>query len=541
MPGKEIVLGADARSRLREGIDVVAETLKGTLGPRGRNVVVEKKFGSPEVVSDGVSIAREIDLEDHVMNMGAQLLKEASRKTNDDAGDGTTTSTVLAQAIIREGFKNVAAGADPMAIKRGLEFAMESIRASIKEQSTPVRNNEQIASVAVLSAHDEEIGALIADVMEKTGKNGVITVDESKSIHHETEFVEGLQIDRGFVSPYFVTNAERMEVILEGPEILITTRKISALADIMPVLESVAQAKKELLILADDVDGEALAVLVVNKIRGTLHSVAVKAPEFGDLRKALLEDIAILTGGTVISEELGRTMDSVKPEDLGRCTRVIVKRDTTTIIGGAGNPERIAARKKEIEAQIKEATSDYDKEKFQKRLAKLSGGVAVLKVGAATEMELKEKKLRVEDALEAARSAVEEGIVAGGGTVLIRAAQGLNDLKADSADEQTGIRILQAALSEPTRIIAANSGFEGGVILAEISRNSDRDFGFDAGSGKFGNMIEMGIVDPAKVTRCAVENAVSVAGMILTTEALIADLPEKAGASLPPPGAEMDY
>jgi chaperonin GroEL len=541
MPAKDLKFGEDARARLKEGVDILANTVKVTLGPRGRNIIVDKKFGPPQVNSDGVTIAKEIDLEDPFENMGAQLLKEASKKTNDDAGDGTTTSTVLAQAIIGEGFKNVAAGADPMALKRGMEKAMETVRASIKKQSTPVKGNEQIINVAVLSSHDDEMGALIAGVMEKVGKDGVITVDESKSLSYETEYVEGMQFDRGFLSPYFVNNADTQEAVLENPYILITDGKVSAVADMLPVLEKVLQAKRPLLLIAEDVEGEALATLVVNKLRGTLNIAAVKAPGFGDRRKAMLQDIAILTSATVISNETGRKLDSATLDDLGKCDRVVVKKEDTTIVGGTGSKSAISGRMKEIQAQIEDTTSDYDREKLQERLAKLSGGVAIIRVGAATEIEMKEKKQRVEDALEATRAAVEEGIVPGGGTVLIRAADELAKLKLDNDDEQTGVDILRKSLTSPIRVIAANSGFEGAVILEKVSESKKKNFGFDAGKGAFGDMLEMGIIDPAKVTRAAVENAVSVAGMILTTEALITEQEDKNPPPGMPPGGGMDF
>jgi len=542
MAAKDLKFSDDARSRLKEGIDVLADTLKSTLGPRGRNVIVDKKFGPPQVNSDGVTIAKEIDLEDPFANMGAQLLKEVSKKTNDDAGDGTTTSTVLAQAIIAEGFKNVAAGADPMALKRGMEIGMEAVRSSIAGQSTQVNSKDQIENVAILSSHDDEMGSLISDVMDKVGKDGVITVDESKSLSYETEFVEGMQIDRGFLSPYFVTNSDRQEAVLDDPYVLITSQKISAISDLLPVLEKVLQSNKNILVIAEDVEGEALATLVVNKLRGTLNVAAVKAPGFGDRRKAMLEDIAILTGGTVISEEVGRKLDSVTLDDLGKCKQVVVKKDDTTFVDGDGSVDKINGRKAEIETQIAETTSDYDREKLQERLAKLSGGVAILRVGAATEVEMKEKKQRMEDALSATRAAVEEGIVPGGGTVLIRAAAALADVKSDNDDEQTGIDVLRKALVAPIKVIAANSGFEGAVILANVSENSDKNYGFDAHKGVYGDMLELGIVDPAKVTRAAVENAVSVAGMILTTEALISEkdepMPMPAGG---PPGGDMGF
>ena len=544
MAAKDLKFGDDARARLKEGIDTLADTLKSTLGPRGRNVIVDKKFGPPQVNSDGVTIAKEIDLEDPFANMGAQLLKEVSKKTNDDAGDGTTTSTVLAQAIIAEGFKNVTAGADPMAIKRGMEIAMASVRESIAGLSIPVDSKEQIESVAILSSHDDEMGTLISDVMDKVGKDGVITVDESKSLSYETEFVEGMQIDRGYLSPYFVNTSERQEAVLNDPYVLITSQKISAISDLLPVLEKVLQTNKNILVIAEDVEGEALATLVVNKLRGTLNVAAVKAPGFGDRRKAMLEDSAILTGGTVISEEIGRKLDTVTLDDLGKCKQVVVSKDETTFVDGDGSADALKGRKAEIEAQISDTSSDYDREKLQERLAKLSGGVAILKVGAATEIEMKEKKQRMEDALSATRAAVEEGIVPGGGTVLIRAAAGLSKVKSDNADEQTGINVLRKSLIAPIKVIAANSGYEGAVILAKVSENKDKNFGFDAHKGEYGDMVTMGIVDPAKVTRAAVENAVSVAGMILTTEALISEKDEPMMPPMPgggAPGGDMGF
>ena len=539
MAAKDLKFGSDARTRLKAGIDVLANTVKVTLGPKGRNIIVDKKFGPPQVNSDGVTIAKEIDLEDSFENMGAQLIKEASKNTNDDAGDGTTTSTVLAQALISEGFKVVAAGADPMAIKRGIDKALQSVRESIAKQSTPVSGKDQIASVATLSSHDDEMGNLIANVMDKVGKDGVITVDESKTLDYETDYVEGMQIDRGFLSPYFVTSPDTQEAVLENPYILITDGKISAVSDMVPVLEKVLQAKKPLLVIAEDVEGEALATLVVNKLRGTINVAAVKAPGFGDRRKAMLQDIAILTGGNVVSEEVGRKLDSATLDDLGKCARIVVKKDDTTFVDGEGAKEEISGRVKEINSQIEETTSDYDREKLQERLAKLSGGVAILRVGAATEIEMKEKKQRVEDALSATRAAVESGIVPGGGTVLIKSSAALETFKLKAADETVGVDILKKALLEPIRVIAENSGYEGAVILEKVASSKVQNFGFDAQAGKYGDMISMGIVDPAKVTRAAVENATSVAGMILTTEALIADLPEKdppMGGGMPPGG-----
>ena len=539
MAAKDLKFGSDARTRLKTGIDVLADTVKVTLGPKGRNIIVDKKFGPPQVNSDGVTIAKEIDLEDSFENMGAQLLKEASKNTNDDAGDGTTTSTVLAQALISEGFKVVAAGADPMAIKRGIDKALQSVRESIAKQSTPVSGKDQIANVATLSSHDDEMGNLIANVMDKVGKDGVITVDESKTLDYETDYVEGMQIDRGFLSPYFVTSPDTLEAVLDNPYILITDGKISAVSDMVPVLEKVLQAKKHLLVIAEDVEGEALATLVVNKLRGTINVAAVKAPGFGDRRKAMLQDIATLTCGNVVSEEVGRKLDSATLDDLGKCARIVVKKDDTTFVDGEGAKEEIIGRVKEINSQIEETTSDYDREKLQERLAKLSGGVAILRVGAATEIEMKEKKQRVEDALSATRAAVEAGIVPGGGTVLIKSSSALETFKLKAADEHVGVEILKKALLEPIRVIAENSGYEGAVILEKVASSKVQNFGFDAQAGKYGDMISMGIVDPAKVTRAAVENATSVAGMILTTEALIADIPEKdppMGGGMPPGG-----
>ena len=543
MAAKELKFSDDARARLKAGIDVLADTLKPTLGPRGRNVIVDKKFGPPQVNSDGVTIAKEIDLEDPFENMGAQLLKEVSKKTNDDAGDGTTTSTVLAQAIIAEGFKNVAAGTDPMALKRGMDIGMAAVRESIANQSTPVDSKDQIESVAILSSHDPEMGSLISDVMERVGKDGVITVDESKSLSYETEFVEGMQIDRGFLSPYFVTNPERQESVLADPYVLITSQKISAISDLLPVLEKVLQTNKNVLVIAEDVEGEALATLVVNKLRGTLNVAAVKAPGFGDRRKAMLEDIAILTGGTVISEEIGRKLETVTLDDLGKCKQIVVSKDETTFVDGDGSADALKGRISEIETQIADTSSDYDREKLEERKAKLSGGVAILKVGAATEIEMKEKKQRMEDALSATRAAVEEGIVPGGGTVLIKASELLRGVTSDDNDEQTGIDVLKRSLLAPIRVIAANSGHEGAVILSKVENNDEINYGFDAHKGEYGDMVKMGIVDPAKVTRAAVENAVSVAGMILTTEALISErdepMPPMPGG--PPGGGDMGF
>jgi chaperonin GroEL len=534
---KQLAFSEDARAAMKRGIDIMSNTVGVTLGPRGRNVVLDKKFGPPQVSSDGVSIAKEIELEDPFENMGAQLLKEAASKTADVAGDGTTTATVLAQAIIHEGFRNIAAGADSMALKRGIEKGVVALRKAVEDMATPVAGSTQIAQVAALSAHDEEMGRLIAEVMEKVGKDGVITVEESKGIGHEQEFVEGMQIDRGYISPYFVTNQDQMETDLEDPYILITDKKVSAVADLLPALEKILQIGKNLVLVAEDVEGEALATLVVNKLRGTLNALAIKAPGFGDRRKAMLEDIAVLTGGTVISEEVGRKLDSVTAEDLGRARRVISTKDDTTFVDGAGSEDTIQGRIKQIRAQIEETTSDFDREKLQERLAKLSGGVAIMKVGAATEVELKEKKLRLEDALSATRAAVEEGIVPGGGLALIRSRKALETVKAEG-DELTGVNILKKALEAPMKLIAENTGVPGEVILAK-SDESEGDWGYDAESGEFTHLLERGIIDPAKVTRAAIENASSVAAMVLTTESLITDVKEAAPAM--PAAPPMDY
>ena len=532
---KQLMFSEEARRKLKEGLDVLAETVKPTLGPKGRNVVLDKKFGPPQVCSDGVTIAREVELEDPFENMGAQLIKEAASKTNDSAGDGTTTAVVLAQAIIHEGFKNVAAGADPMALKRGIEKSVAAIKQEVDKMSTPVEGKSQIAQVATLSAHEDEIGNLIAEVMEKVGKDGVITVEESRGLLYEVEYVEGMQIDRGYISPYFISNSERMEAVLDDPYVLITDRKISAVSDVLPVLEKVLQVTKNIVIVAEDIEGEALATLVVNKLRGTLSIVGVKAPGFGDRRKQMLEDMAVLTGGTVISEEMGRKLESAEVEDLGRARRVVASKEDTTIVEGHGSVEEIQNRINALKVQIEESTSDFDREKLQERMAKLAGGVAIIKVGAATEIELREKKLRVEDALSATRAAVEEGIVPGGGVVLVRASRVLTDLEASlSGDEATGVQLVSKAVVEPMKLIAANSGFEGAVVLNEIQKGED-DWGFDADKERYGHMMELGIIDPAKVTRAALENGASVASMILTTEALVTDIPQDPSAAVAPP------
>ena len=534
---KQIRYSEDARAAMKRGIDKLADTVGVTLGPRGRNVVLDKKFGPPQVISDGVTIAKEIELEDEFENMGAQLLKEAASKTNDVAGDGTTTATVLAQAIIQEGFKNIAAGANPMALKRGIDKGVDALRNAVEEMSEPVEGKTQIAQVASLSAHDEVMGGLIAEVMEKVGKDGVITVEESKGLEYEQEFVEGMEIDRGYISPYFVTNAERMESEIDDPYILITDKKISAVSDVLPGLEKILQVTKNVVVIGEDIEGEALATLVVNKLRGTLNVLAVKAPGFGDRRKAMLQDIAILTGGTVISEEVGRKLDSVQVEDLGRARRVVSSKEDTTIVDGSGSEDAIQGRINQIKAQIDETTSDFDREKLQERLAKLSGGVAIIKVGAATEVELKEKKNRVEDALSATRAAVEEGIVPGGGLALIRARQALDEVSL-ADDEATAINILKQALESPMKLIASNTGVSGDVILSR-SLEEEGDMGYDAEVGEFTHLLERGIMDPAKVTRAAIENAASVAAMVLTTESLITDIKEPEPAA--PAGPPMDY
>jgi chaperonin GroEL len=534
---KQLEFNETARRSLKRGVDTVADAVKTTLGPRGRNVSIDKKFGAPTVTHDGVTVAKEIELKDPFENMGARLLVEVATKTNDVAGDGTTTATVLAQAIVNEGMKVVAAGANPMLIKRGLDKGAEALVAELKSLAKPVRDRADIAHVAEISAADSEIGNLIAEVMEKVGKDGVITVEESKGIAFETEYTEGMQIDRGYISAYFVTNSERMEAELEEPYILITDKKISSIQDILPVLEKALQVTKNLVIVAEDVDGEALATLVVNKLRGTVNVLGVKAPGFGDRRKAMLQDIAILTGGTLISEEIGRKLDSATLEDLGRARRVISDKDNTTFIEGRGNEKAIKARIEQIRAQVETTTSDFDREKLQERLAKLAGGVAVLKVGAATEPELKEKKHRVEDALSTARAAVEEGIVPGGGVALINALSALDKVEVTNDDERFGVQILKRALEEPMRILARNAGEDGAVIIDTVRRlakeRGDSSIGYHVLRGEYGSMLEMGVIDPVKVTRSAVQNAVSIAGLLLTTDALIADLPEDKAPAMP--------
>ncbi len=531
---KQIVFDEDVRRSLKKGIDTLADAVKVTLGPKGHAVALDKKWGAPSVIDDGVTIAKDIELPDPFENMGVQLVKEAATKTNDACGDGTTTSTVLAHAMISEGFKNIAAGAEAMELKRGIEKATSAIVEELKRVSTDVKGKEQIAQVATITAVDKQIGDLIAEVMEKVGKDGVITVEESKGIAYETEYVEGMQFDRGYISPYLITNAEKMETVLEDPYILITDKKISAVADLLPALEKILQVSKNLLIVAEDIEGEALATLVVNKLRGTLNVLAVKAPGFGDRRKAMLEDMAILSGGKVISEEIGRKLDSVTVEDLGRARRVVADKDKTTIIEGRGSEEAIKGRIKQIKAQIEETTSDFDREKLQERQAKLVGGVAVIKVGAATEVELKEKKHRVEDALSATRAAVEEGILPGGGVALINALPVLDKVKV-GGDEATGVNIVRKAVEEPIRCIAENAGHDGSVVLDTVKK-SPEGVGFDAEAGDFGSMVEKGIIDPTKVVRSALENAASIAAMVLITDSLVTDIPEKEKTPPMPPG-----
>jgi chaperonin GroEL len=523
---KTVTFDVEARQALKKGIDIVASSVRITLGPKGRNVVLEKKFGAPTVTNDGVTIVREIELKDAMENTGAQLLREVATKTNDVAGDGTTTATILAQSMISEGFRNVTAGANPMQLKIGIEKAVAAIVDEIKRLSVPVKGHEDVAHVAAISSQDTQIGNLIADAMDKVGKDGVITVEDNQAMATELEVVEGMQFDRGYVAAYMVTNPDRMEAVLEDPYILITDRKISAIQDLLPVLERVVQHGKPLLIVAEDVEGEALATLIVNKLRGTFTAVAVKAPGFGDRRKAMLEDMSILTGGQVISEDLGLKLDQTKIEQLGRARRVTVTKDDTTIVEGAGKPEAIQSRIKAIKAQVEETTSDFDKEKLQERLAKLAGGVAVIKVGAPTEVEQKEKKHRIEDALSATKAAVEEGIVAGGGTVLLNAQKKLDGGLGLKDDQATGVAIVRKALEEPVKQICLNAGKEGSVIVEQI-RKSKPGEGYDALNDKFVNMFESGIVDPAKVTRSALQNAASIAAMVLTTEAMVTEVPEE--------------
>ena len=533
---KDIKFSSDARSAMVRGVDILADTVKVTLGPKGRNVVLEKSFGSPLITNDGVTIAKEIELEDHFENMGAKLVSEVASKTNDIAGDGTTTATVLTQAIVREGIKNVTAGANPIGIRRGIEAAVAAAVEALKNNAIPVANKEAIAQVAAVSSRSEKVGEYISEAMEKVGKDGVITIEESRGMETELEVVEGMQFDRGYLSQYMVTDNEKMVADLENPYILITDKKISNIQEILPLLESILQSSRPLLIIADDVDGEALPTLVLNKIRGTFNVVAVKAPGFGDRRKAMLEDIAILTGGTVITEDMGRKLDSVELEDLGTARQVRITKDETTIIDGVGDKEVIAKRVNQIRAQVEETTSEFDREKLQERLAKLSGGVAVIEVGAATEVEMKDKKLRIEDALNATRAAVEEGIVAGGGTTFIDIIPALNTLEA-TGDVQTGINLVKRAVEEPLRQIAYNAGLEGSVVVEKV-KNTDSGIGFNALTEEYIDMVKAGIVDPAKVTRSALQNAASIASLVLTTETIVADKVEENAAvpAMPPMG-----
>ena len=542
---KQLVFSENARRDLKIGVDALANAVKVTLGPKGRNVALDKKWGAPTITHDGVTVAKEVELEEPFQNMGAQLLKEAATKTNDVAGDGTTTATVLAQMIVTEGLKNVAAGANPMLIKNGILKAAEALVAALRESATEIDTKEEIANVAAISANDKEIGQLIAEVMEKVGKDGVITVEESKGLAFETEFVEGMQFDRGYISPYFVTDTERMEAVLENPLILIHDKKISSAQDIIPLLEKMVQSgRKNLVIISEDVDGEALATLVLNKLRGVFNVLAVKAPGFGDRRKAMLQDIAVLTGGQVITEEMGRKLDTTQLHDLGQAEKVISTKEDTTIVGieDENISKEILGRINQIKAEIEASTSDYDKEKLQERLAKLSGGVAIIRVGAGTEVELKEKKHRVEDALSATRAAVEEGIVPGGGVALINAIPALDEIKMEFADEQTGVTIVRRALEEPMRQLAINAGKDGAVIVENVRRiqkeKGDNKLGFDVLRDEYPNMLKAGIIDPVKVTRSAVENAASIGAMILTTEALVTDIPEEEKAPAAPPMPE---
>jgi chaperonin GroEL len=540
MAAKEVKFSEDARAKVLRGVNILADTVIVTLGPKGRNVVLEKSWGAPTITKDGVTVAKEIQLEDKFENMGAQMVKEVASKTSDIAGDGTTTATVLSRAIFSEGLKMVAAGHDPMAIKRGIDKAVAKVVEELKTQSKPTRDRDEIAQVGTISANnDKTIGAILAEAMDKVGKEGVITVEEAKGLETTLDLVEGMRFDRGYLSPYFVTDPERMECVYEDCYILINEKKISSMKDLLPVLENVAKTSKPLLIIAEDVEGEALATLVVNKIRGTLKTVAVKAPGFGDRRKAMLDDIAILTDGHMIAEELGLKLENIALKDLGRAKRIIVDKDNTTIVEGAGKKSAIEGRINQIRAQIEETTSDYDREKLQERLAKLAGGVAVVKVGAATEVEMKEKKARVEDALHATRAAVEEGIVPGGGVALIRASANLGNLRVGD-DERVGVRIIQKALEEPARWIAQNAGAEGAVVLDKI-KNGKGAFGFNAATEEYGDMVKAGIVDPTKVVRSALQNAASVAGLMITTEAMIADKPEKKKEAQHTHGGEEDY
>jgi chaperonin GroEL len=537
MAAKELQFNTDARAALKRGVDALAQAVKVTLGPKGRNVVIDRKFGSPTVTKDGVTVAKEIELKDAIENMGAQMVKEVATKTSDLAGDGTTTATVLAQAIFREGLKNVTAGVNPMAIKRGIDKAVTKIVEELKSISTPTKGKKEIAQVGAISANnDEEIGNLIADAMEKVGKDGVITVEEAKGMETSLETVEGMQFDRGYLSPYFVTDPERMEAVLEDALILIHDKKISSMKDLLPILEKVAQMGRPLLIIAEEVEGEALATLVVNKLRGTLRVCSVKAPGFGDRRKAMLQDISVLTGGNVISEEVGFKLENAVVQDLGRAKRIVVDKDNTTIIDGAGEQDKIQGRINEIKVAIDKSTSDYDKEKLQERLAKLAGGVAVIHVGAATETEMKEKKARVEDALHATRAAVEEGIVAGGGVALVRVREKLKNWKLEDTDEQIGVNIVFRALEVPLREIAENAGVEGSIVLEKVRSSKDPNYGYNAQTDQYEDLVEAGVIDPAKVTRTALQNAASIASLLLTTECVVVERKEEEKAAPAMPG-----
>jgi len=537
MAAKELHFNVEARAALKRGVDQLAEAVKVTLGPKGRNVVIDKKFGAPTVTKDGVTVAKEIELTDPLENMGAQMVKEVATKTSDNAGDGTTTATVLAQAIFREGLKNVTAGANPMALKRGIEKGVQAVVDELKKISVPTSGKKEIAQVGSISANnDKEIGDLISDAMEKVGKDGVITVEEAKGLETNLETVDGMQFDRGYISPYFVTDPEKMEAVIEDGYILIHDKKISAMKDLLPVLEKIAQQGRPLLIIAEDVEGEALATLVVNKLRGTLKVCAVKAPGFGDRRKAMLQDIAVLTNGQVISEELGLKLENTVINDLGRAKRIVVDKDNTTIIDGAGEEKKIEGRITEIRNAIDKATSDYDKEKLQERLAKLAGGVAVINVGAATEAEMKEKKARVEDALHATRAAVEEGIVPGGGVALLRAQRALKGVKTSDAEEQVGVEIVRRSLEEPIRMIAQNAGAEGSLVVEKVRSSKDDAFGYNALTDEYENLVQAGVIDPTKVTRTALQNAASIAGLLLTTEALVVEKKEEKPAPAAPGG-----
>src|SRR5687768_9079171 len=541
MSAKELIFNVEARAALKRGVDQLAEAVKVTLGPKGRNVVIDKKFGAPTVTKDGVTVAKEIELSDPLENMGAQMVKEVATKTSDNAGDGTTTATVLAQAIFREGLKNVTAGANPMAIKRGVDKAVSAVVEELKKMSIPTAGKKEIAQVGSISANnDKEIGDLIADAMEKVGKDGVITVEEAKGLETSLETVDGMQFDRGYISPYFVTDPEKMEAAMEDGFILIHDEKISSMKDLLPVLEKIAQQGRPLLIIAEDIEGEALATLVVNKLRGTLKVCAVKAPGFGDRRKAMLEDIAVLTGGQVISEEVGFKLENAVVTDLGKAKRIVIDKDNSTLIDGNGAEDKIQGRVKEIKAAIEKSTSDYDKEKLQERLAKIAGGVAVINVGAATESEMKEKKARVEDALHATRAAVEEGIVPGGGVAFIRAQRALKGLKLEEADEQIGVDIIRRSIEEPMRMIIQNAGGEGSIVVEKIRQSKDNNFGYNALTDTYEDLVQAGVIDPTKVTRTALQNAASIAGLLLTTEALIVEKKEEKGAAAGgPPGGGM--